>query len=137
MKTLFLLAFCTLLKYTGGSSPVLCRDDSCNGSCTTDNGCTCNDGITNCIPTGTLCPMDDNTCCASLNDLFWDNDLDCCTGKLDFWLIVFMPKRNTKLISVFLLQINQFVIQVVLVMRHVLSKTMLHPAFVIKPYILD
>ncbi|XP_075189741.1 uncharacterized protein LOC142289700 [Anomaloglossus baeobatrachus] len=63
-----------------GSSPIVCSDSTCGGSCTSSNGCYCSNNIDPCLPdSASLCPMDDNTCCNNLANWYWDGTQKCCT----------------------------------------------------------
>ncbi|XP_077151472.1 pancreatic secretory granule membrane major glycoprotein GP2-like [Ranitomeya variabilis] len=84
MKLLLFFALCSLLKYAAaqcysGTSPILCSDATCGGFCTSDNGCYCNDGLTQCVPNSNSCGMEDNSCCAALSKWYWDSTQQCCT----------------------------------------------------------
>ncbi|XP_077337204.1 uromodulin-like [Lithobates pipiens] len=87
MKLLFFIALAVLVDYAGAQCidpldpnyAALTFCDSCSGSCTPENGCSCIDQVTTCVPTpGIDCANSDfSSCCPE--GLFHDITQSCCT----------------------------------------------------------
>ncbi|XP_068121570.1 pancreatic secretory granule membrane major glycoprotein GP2-like [Hyperolius riggenbachi] len=62
------------------TDPPLCS--SCGGgTCTPDNGCSCNnDGVTTCVPTTECTTIGTNICCPS--GYYWSSGNPCCTSTV-------------------------------------------------------
>ncbi|XP_077337203.1 uromodulin-like [Lithobates pipiens] len=87
MKLLFFIALAVLVEYAGAQCidpsnstyAALTFCNSCNGTCTLDNGCSCSDQYTTCVPTpGIDCTNSDfSSCCPE--GLYYNKIQSCCS----------------------------------------------------------
>ncbi|XP_075460090.1 pancreatic secretory granule membrane major glycoprotein GP2-like [Ascaphus truei] len=85
MKFLCMFLLAALLKEAGaagcyaGTDHPMCSASTCAGYCTADNGCSCNDDVTLCVPT-TQCTTAPALCCPE--GFHWDPSSSCCSDKV-------------------------------------------------------